>query len=347
MNYSVIDLFCGIWWFSKWFMYEWFKVVLGVDNWDIAIETFKTAHPGTRTLCQDITKLEDHFWEEYKNTDVIIAWPPCQGFSMSWKRQIWDKRNTLFQEVIRATRIVKPKVVIIENVVWLLSMKNEDWLLIKDTILNELTNLWYLAYYKILNASDYWVPQNRKRVIFVGTKQLWYNYPLEEKKKVTVWEALSNIPDSWKTKYLPCKNEYQKLMWKDNKWKLIYNHEKINHAELIIKRMSFVPQGWNWRNIPLELWQGGGEHSNNYKRLEENSPSITLKHATKSMIIHPWYNRCLTPREACRLQSFSDDFMLAGTKFQQHQQLANAVPPLLWKHIAKSVKSYINNYENI
>jgi len=110
--------------------------------------------------------------------------------------------------------------------------------------------------------------------------------------------------------------------------------------------MTAIPQWGNRQDIPIELWQGGGKHSNNYRRLDEKKPSITLKHATKSMIVHPRYNRWLTPREVARLQSFSDDFILKGSKFEQHQQLANAVPPLLWKAIAKSVKLYLNNYKN-
>lgn len=345
-KYKVIDLFCWIWWFSKWFLYEWFDIVAGIDVRDVALETFKTSHKKTEAILADLTSIEENFWVKYKWVNVIIAWPPCQGFSMSWKREIWDRRNSLFCEVIRAAKIISPDVVIIENVVWLLSMKNEEWILIKNIISEELWKLWYITQYQILDASDYWVPQKRKRVIFVWTKNLWYNYPKKNKEYITVWDALWNIPDSWNNEYKKPINEFQELMSKYNSDNKIENHEKIDHNQLVIQRMKSVPQWGNRKDIPLELWQWWWTHSNNYRRLNELQPSITLKHATKSMIIHPRYDRWLTPREVARLQSFSDDFVLKWTKFEQHQQLANAVPPLLGKAIANSVKFYLDNYKN-
>lgn len=343
MSYKVLDLFCWIWWFSKWFDYEWFEIVAWIDFWDIAIETYKTVHPKSEAILADLTVLPDDFFEKYKWIDVIIAWPPCQWFSMAWKREIWDSRNALFWQVIRAAKIIKPEVVVIENVVWLLSMVNEEWKLIKDIIVEELSNLWYNVQYQIVDASEHNVPQKRKRVIFVWTKSPWFEYPKISKNIVTVKDALSNIPDGWAEFYYDPKNDFQKLMAQDNPLKLIYNHPQVKHNELITKRMASVPQWWNRKDIPIELWQWWWTHSNNYRRLDETKPSITLKHATKSMIIHPWYNRCLTPREVARLQSFSDGTNLSWTKFEQHQQLANAVPPLLWRDIAKAVKVYLNS----
>lgn len=344
--YKVIDLFCWVGGFSKWFMYEDFDVVLWVDKWDVALETFETSHKNTLTKLADLTEIPNSFWEKYVWINVIIAWPPCQGFSMAWKRQSWDVRNSLFWEVIRASKIIGPDVVIIENVVGLLSMKDKNWNFVKDIIKKELSALWYIVQYKVLDASNYWVPQKRKRVIFVGTRNEWYSYPTEDDSVVTVWDALSNIPDSWEDTYLEVKNEFQALMSKYTADNTIYNHDAIKHKSLIVERMSHVPQWWNWKDIPKKLWQWWWVHSNNYRRLDSNQPSITLKHATKSMIIHPTYNRCLTPREVARLQSFSDDFVLKWSKFEQHQQLANAVPPLLWKAIAKSVKLYLNQNVN-
>ncbi len=344
--YKVLDLFCWIWWFSRWFSYEWFKIVAWIDFRDIALQTFKTLHKESESVLEDLTNLWENYWEQYKGIDVIIAWPPCQGFSMAWKREIWDNRNTLFWEVIKAAKVISPQVVVIENVVGLVSMRNKDNKLIKDIIEEELLKLWYKTQYKILDASEYWVPQKRKRVIFVWTKKEGFKYPQKSKKIVSVGDALSNIPDSWRKKYLKPKNDFQKLMAKDNKENIIYNHDIIEHKELIVKRMASVPQWWNWKDIPIALWQWWWKHSNNYRRLDYSHPSITLKHATKSMIIHPIYNRWITPREVARLQSFSDDCVLKWTKFQQHQQLANAVPPLLWKAIAKSVKLYLNKQKN-
>ena len=117
----------------------------------------------------------------------------------------------------------------------------------------------------------------------------------------------------------------------------ILNHERRQSNELVTKRMSFIPEGGNWKDIPIELGTGGGVHSNAYKRLDSSKPSVTIKHAAKAMIIHPKRNRIVTVREVARLQSFHDDFILTGSSSDQHQQLANAVPPLLGKAIAEEL----------
>jgi DNA (cytosine-5)-methyltransferase 1 len=219
-------------------------------------------------------------------------------------------------------------------------MKTSEGVYVKDEIIEDLKELGYKADYQLLVASDYGVPQNRKRVIFIGRKNNGYQYPQVHPKKVGVGEALSNIPDTDKEEYLPPENSFQKLM--SNGKSKIFNHEPMNHSEPVLNRIRHVPQGGNWQDIPPKVYNVGGNHSNNYRRLDPNEPSITIKHATKSMIISPYFDRVITAREAARLQSFPDDFVLEGTKFEQHQQLANAVPPLLGVAIAKSVRRYLD-----
>lgn len=346
--YKIIDLFCGIGGFSYGFeMTKKYKTVLGVDFWNVALDTFKLNHPATKIKQGDIKELGLDFWEIYENKiDVIIAGPPCQGFSMAGRRDVLDERNNLFKEVMRIVKIVNPKIVVIENVLGLLSMTTPGGSDVKEEIETELRGMGYFVEHRVLTASDYGVPQNRKRVIFIASKKDNLIFPVvkfgEGKKPVvTVGEALGNIPDVGEN-YLEAKTEYQKLMSGRSD---ILNHEPIKHAELIIKRMHSVPQGGNWQNIPLELGQGGGKHSNNYRRLKSDEPSITIKHVSKSMIIHPIYDRTPTIREVARIQSFNDDFELTGTKYDQHQQLANAVPPILGKAIAESVLKMLGEYD--
>lgn len=104
-----------------------------------------------------------------------------------------------------------------------------------------------------------------------------------------------------------------------------------------------VPQGGNWQDLSPELYDVGGTHSNNYRRLHPDKPSITIKHAVKSMIIHPEFDRVVTAREVARLQSIPDSFIIEGNKTDQHQQLANAVPPLLGYEIGKQVLKKLEN----
>lgn len=342
---KVIDLFCGIGGFSYGFeMTNKFEVVAGADIWDVALSTFKANHKNTLLINEDLTLMDEHYWDSYRGVaDVIIAGPPCQGFSMSGKRDKNDKRNSLFKEVVRITSVVQPKYVIIENVVGLLSMTNNEGYDIKTLIKSEFANLGYNVEYKILNAAEYGVPQARKRVVFLISKKYPLVFPeplLDEKHFVTVGDALGNVdPDG--DEYFEPTTKYQKLM--KGKTRLITNHERRKSNDLVTKRMSYIPEGGNWKDIPVELGTGGGTHSNAYKRLDSKKPSVTIKHAAKAMIIHPWRNRILTIREVARLQSFDDDFIFKGSTSDQHQQLANAVPPLLGKAIAEQIYKNLQN----
>lgn len=334
-KYKIIDLFCGIGGFSYGFeMNGNFEVILGVDMWETALNTFKVNHPSTNLLQQDITKVDLSFWKTYtNNVDIIIAGPPCQGFSMSGKRDKSDSRNTLFEQVVKVTEIVQPRYVVIENVVGLLSMTNDEGKDIKTLIQSDFERIGYRVSYKVLNAADYGVPQARKRVVFLISKDYSLEFPqpiFKPDKYITVGDALGNVdPDG--DEYFKPSTDYQKLM---SGQKNIANHVRRLSNELVTRRMSFIREGENWTSIPEELGTGGGTHSNAYKRLDSKKPSITIKHAAKAMIIHPYRNRILTVREVARLQSFSDNFELTGATSDQHQQLANAVPPLLGKAIA-------------
>ncbi len=338
---NVIDLFCGIGGFSKGFEKAGFQVLFGIDNWDVALKTFEVNHKNSFVINKDISEVEDSFYEKYSGkVDVVIAGPPCQGFSMSGKRDIKDKRNTLFEEVIRSVKILKPKMVVLENVVGLLSMKNSCGEKISEIIKRKLSELGYITEYKVLNASDFGVPQARRRVIFVASKIGKLSFPSPLGWKIKVGDALGNIPDVDKKHYSEPISDFQKSM-SDGENK-IFNHEAMSHNEKVKNRIKYVPPGGNWKDIPPEYYGVGGVHSNNYRRLDPSRPSITLKHATKSMIIHPKFNRVVTAREVARLQSFPDSFILVGTRFDQHQQLANAVPPLLGYAIAKELIKYLD-----
>lgn len=142
-KYNVLDLFCGIGGFSYGFeMTKRFEVVAAADIWETAINTYKLNHKkkeGIEILQEDLTALNPSYWKKYEDkADVIIAGPPCQGFSMSGKRNADDERNTLFEEVIKITEVVNPKYVVIENVVGLLSMNTPEGIPVKSLIYKEI-----------------------------------------------------------------------------------------------------------------------------------------------------------------------------------------------------------------
>src|SRR3989338_3217306 len=194
MKPTVIDLFSGCGGFSLGFIQAGFEVVGFVEMWKPAIETYKLNHPGAKHLGFDITKIKNEELLEYEDKiDVIIGGPPCQGFSLCGKRNIKDNRNILYKEYLRFVRIINPKTVVMENVKGLLSMKDSENERVINKIVNDLINLGYSVCYKVLNASDYRVPQNRERLIIIGKKLDLFPEPKLERQ--TVLEAIESILD--------------------------------------------------------------------------------------------------------------------------------------------------------
>ena len=139
------------------------------------------------------------------------------------------------------------------------------------------------------------------------------------------------------------KNKYLKYLRKENQ--KIYNHETKYPAKLTQERISHVPQGGNWADIPTELFPNNrnNRHSSAFKRLDEEACSVTIDTGNAhSNYFHPLYNRIPTVREAARIQSFKDDFILEGSRTSQYRQVGNAVPPLLAKVVAEELLKYLN-----
>ena len=172
---------------------------------------------------------------------------------------------------------------------------------------------------------------------------------------VTVKEAIGDLPfvgnghNQDEVKYGKTlkarKNSFLKFARKGGPKKRIFDHVTSRHADYVIERYKRIPSGGNWQDIAEMMsnyTQLERTHSNIYRRLEWDYPSITIGHYRKSMLIHPVQHRGLSLREACRLQSFPDWFRVAGTLnggsgglMHKQQQLANAVCPLLSRAIAE------------
>lgn len=353
MEFKVLDLFSGAGGLSLGFQRAGYSIVGAIDEDLDAIKTHKKNFPDSTSINKDIKKITTKCAQEKfgKEIDIIIGGPPCQGFSNAnmWQKDSKDDRNKLFFEFIRFVKDFKPKALVIENVKGILSKNNG---FAKNKIYEILENLGYDIKSKVLIASDYGVPQKRKRAFFVGIKKnISENFTfdlLEKKDELTVYDAISDlygIEGNGTINIAPITN-YQELMRKN--FNKIYNNDITNHTKKVKNRIQYVPQGGNWKNVPHELWNNhrNNRHSSAYKRLDENKPSITIDTGHMNYF-HPKFNRVPTARESARIQSFPDDFIFQGSKTSQYRQVGNAVPPLLSEEIAKAIKKLLKEKYNV
>lgn len=349
-KFNVIDLFSGCGGFSYGFESAGYNVILGVDNEKIALETFKLNHNNSDILLADL-HLDNTINEIIEKTngrkiDVIIAGPPCQGFSLTGTREQSDKRNKLFYSVFKLAEKVRPQAIIIENVPGLATLYDGT---AKDEIIRQFKRLKYTHKFQVLYAPDYEVPQIRKRIFFVGLRKDLgtFDFPkpiLDENGYNTCYQAISDLPsredelgkehDNYDQ--LP-KTEFQKRMRGD--CKILYNHTATKHTDHVISVISQVPEGGNHKDLP----EGVGDSrkfNEAWTRYHSQKPSKTIDTGHRNHFHYKW-NRIPTVRENARLQSFPDHFVFLGTKTQQYRQVGNAVPPLLGFHIARQLLKYL------
>lgn len=365
-KYTVVDLFCGAGGLSKGFMDAGYDVKIGIDWDDAALLTFSKNHGDAEACKLDLFNLDNVM--EIKNKlsdkgveqlDVLIGGPPCQGFSLAGNRIESDERNTLYTAMVKTAELLKPKVVLLENVPGMIKLYGGK---VKDKIFEDFENLGYKMNVKVLYAPEYGIPQIRKRAIFIGllnsTEPFIYPEPLlTEENFVSCSDAISDLPTlegdmdfDVKTirdyKNAPT-TEYQELMRRNSS--RVYNHTPTKHAQKTIDNISLVPDGGKYTDLPPEL-AGNFKYHESLHRYNSKKPSLTIDTGHRTHF-HYKYNRIPTVRENARLQSFPDDFIFYGNKQQQYKQVGNAVPPLLGQAVATQILKYLdksesNNMEN-
>jgi DNA (cytosine-5)-methyltransferase 1 len=359
MRHNVLDLFCGAGGLSLGFKMAGFDVVGGIDFSQEAIDTHALNFKDGFHFCGDISTLDNEFiLKQFEGkVDVIIGGPPCQGFStanMQQKDHEDDDRNKLFYQFIRFVELLKPKAFVMENVRGILT---KDGGHVKEVMMDIMDKLGYKVDVRVLVASDYGVPQKRMRAFFVGVNKEFgevFDFDKIQKKSiVTVNDAIGDIYNLDKTtkastvddKFdldVKASCEYQNLMRKDSD-NILYNHNIKYPNEIVQTRMKHVPEGGNWKHVPDDLWDTirTNRHSSAYRRLDSKDVSITIDTGHMNYF-HPKYDRVPTVRESARIQSFPDDFIFTGNQGAQFRQVGNAVPPLLSKAIATTLKTYLD-----
>ena len=300
---TVIDLFCGCGGMSKGLTDAGLNIIAGIDIWDKAVQNYNKNFEH-KAYCEDLTQLSPEKFNELYNknneiVDLIVGGPPCQSFSISGKRDKNDPRNALFMEYVKYLDYFKPKAFIMENVIGMLSKKTEGSENVIDIIMENL-NKNYNCIITKLYASDFEVPQNRRRVIIIGIRKDLNILPTEP------IPIISSVNDR-----IPVKNI---LLAKEDIDKKYYLSEKAligiqNKKELSKQKgLGFGAQFLNFDKpsytIPARYWKDG------YDAL--------VKYNEKEI-------RRLTVIELKRIQTFPDEFILEGSKKDIIMQIGNAV----------------------
>lgn len=351
-KYNIVDLFCGAGGFTMGFEMEGFTSVLAIDKWDDAVETYNYNRKNKEALSIDINDYTNEMIKEkMKEYDItgVIGGPPCQGFSMVGKREVGDERNNLYLQYVRFVDTIKPKFFILENVKGLLSMENG---LYDRDIIERFSKLGYNVCRKLLRASDYGVPQSRERVFFVGLRNdifgdKYFDFERVEKAPmVSTFDALNDMPsldnneEATKYKKEP-QNNFQRMMRKNST--SLYNNDITRHTEQTIKIISMIKDGGNIKDLPEEYYKVRNYNAA-FKRMNSKLPSGTIDCGHRNYF-HYSENRIPTARESARIQSFPDSYFFTGNKSSQYTQIGNAVPVLLSKAIARTIKLYLEEVE--
>ncbi|AYW94143.1 DNA cytosine methyltransferase [Yersinia pseudotuberculosis] len=388
MKFKVLDLFSGAGGMAEGFLQAGFSISYASDRSQQAAETYINRHKQLgfelKYHCGDVAELanEPMLYEfldgNFDQIDVICGGPPCQGFSLAGKRNPNDNRNKLVTSYIKILSQVKPKYFVMENVLGILSAKfieyeglynNYKNKSVIDVLLAEFDSIGYSNIeIKILDASDYGVPQKRNRVIFLGTRndisvRLIHPIPTVE-SKISAKDAIDDLINiengSVIYKYNKlAKTDYQKIsrqgrtLTKNGCFLMsekLNNHQTSVHTELVKQRFKLLKSGEKLHSLlnrlSLKDYERFKTKKQNCKKMVANLPSPTVL-TLPDDLVHYSRNRILTVREMARLQSFDDSFEFLGKRTTggglrknetpQYTLVGNAVPPLLAKAIADQI----------
>ena len=313
---TFVDLFCGAGGLSKGLEMAGLEGICGLDWFNEACMTYNRnfAHPFINGDIKD-PENKKKFYETVRkqlngrHLDIVAGGFPCQGFSMAGNRIVDDPRNSLYKELIEIVGELQPNFVICENVKGLRTMLGG---LVEKKIIADFKEIGYDMNVATLCAADYYTPQKRERVIFIGNRKGLTNFHpkpiLSPKEYITTGQAIGDLIN--------------------HPVDPAFNHVPTIHREDMARRIMETPEG-------KSLYKG---YSDAWKKCPWNAPSCTIKENHGGVNLHPKLPRVLTAREMARLQSFPDDFIFEGKKNKQLVQIGNAVPPLLGKAIGLAVR---------
>ena len=377
-EYSALSLFSGCGGFCEGARLAGFSVRVAVEKDRYAAETYRQNFPEV-SLFEDTVEAflvpADRRWaaerERFPSVqdgtlDLLFGGPPCQGFSSIGTRDLKDPRNKLYGEFVRILYKTQPRAFVMENVPNMLTLAKGRF---GKEALKALRAAGYSnAEVRVLHASEFGVPQHRKRAVFFGTRDdislpmpagKWIEQvtAMERRPETTVLQAIGDLPqtvsaDDGPLRYprLRSSNDIRSEMRLDTDGSYYSAEEKLaqaggeerlfNHHTKGIqeKRQLLIAQlkpGARGDSLPPAVWNGTRPHK--WRRLHPRRPAYTLTaqmHRDLSEWVHPRHERWITVREAARLQSFHDGFIFKTSEWQMLKQVGNAVPPLLGRAMA-------------
>ena len=359
-----VDLFCCAGGLSLGLEEAGFRVILGVDVDELALETHR-AYFGGVSLCADLSDEEDiaRIGDALEGMDIslVAGSPPCQPFSRAGESKIrslvqdgsrtaGDERRELWQGFVNLVERAEPAAVLMENVPDLVSGENS---IIFRQIVESLEELEYDVHTRVLTSWNYGVPQHRRRVFVVGVKRgARFSWPEPDLMRIpTVEDAISDLPviEAGVVNHgLP----YDRPLTQLQKWcregvapesrGIVFDHFARPVRDDDREAFRRLRPKMRYSELPDHLRRYTTDHfDDKYNRLDIKEPSRTITaHIAHDgyWYIHPEQHRTLTVREAARIQTFPDYFRFAGTPTHAYRQIGEAVPPILAKAIGGALK---------
>ena len=337
-DFTSVELFAGAGGLALGMHLAGFRHVLLNEIEPMACQTLRKNHPEWNILEGDIHQVD--FTPLYGQVDFLSGGFPCQAFSYAGKKGgLNDTRGTLFFELARAVREIRPKVFMGENVKGLLSHEDGKTL---EVIRNAIKELGYtLVEPRVLKAIMYQVPQKRERLILIAIRNDIYEQGFRFK-----W------PDPYR-RVMTLRDAFYGGELFDND---VPASEGQQYPAKKARVMAMVPEGGDWRNLPVEeqkeymggsFYLGGGK-TGMARRLSMDEPSLTLTCAPaqkQTERCHPIETRPLTIREYARIQTFPDYWEFEGNISDQYKQIGNAVPVNLAFAIGRSLIRLLNDID--
>jgi len=326
---NVLSLFSGVGGFDLGFVNGGFDVVCAIESYRQAAKMFSKNFPKTKVINADIQTIQTT--QISQDVDVIIGGSPCQGYSIAGKQNPNDPRNHLIFDYVRFVLELLPKYFVFENVPPVTKSDNFNKFL-------EILSEEYDIDYKILDASDYGVPQFRKRLIAIGTRfdMRSPNFPEPMENKVTLEMAIGDLPNI---------EDIDELNYKDS---IFIGHGeptdyslKLNGflgSERLLTCSMKTRHDYFTKKHFAKMIPGEPDTDRRVKPFCDRPLPTVITHRK---LVHPIYNRFLTTREAARVQSFPDWFLFDSNLSTGYRQLGNAVPPLLAQVIAEEISKVI------